>query len=298
MDYNDHGYQQYGGYSGQSRHGGGHRQHPELPTEEPFTCFVGNLPFGVCQGDIDMLFNGLKIKSIRMMRDKETDKFKGFCYVEFEDIESLVQALDIDGAKFENREIRVNVADGKKGGGRRGGGRGGRGFGRDGGHGGRGYHRGGRGRDGGGRPPFNDHHGGDFHGGGRGGGYRHQRGHYDDQDRYNRRNHQQQHHNRGGDHHNNEPYQPQQPRDMEPPPPSDKNRPRLKLKPRTVGMPTNTIANPQSAIFGGAKPREQILVEKGMDDLASKVEEKLIMRERKFSESTDGGGSVADKNEQ
>jgi len=88
-----------------NRSGGGNygSRQKQIPTEPPYTAFVGNLPDGIVQGDLETMFENSKVKNVRMVRDKETDRFKGFCYVEFDTPNDLIHALDYNGVLCEGK---------------------------------------------------------------------------------------------------------------------------------------------------------------------------------------------------
>ncbi|MCQ2817636.1 MAG: RNA-binding protein [archaeon] len=107
--------------------------------EKTKTIFVGNLDYGTTEEDIDKLFSECgKIEAIRMAKDPQTDKPKGFCHIDFETEEDAEKALEKDGVELCGRNIKVDRPR-PRGAGGRGGSRGGRG------RGGRDYGRGSRG---------------------------------------------------------------------------------------------------------------------------------------------------------
>ncbi|GMS90877.1 hypothetical protein PENTCL1PPCAC_13052, partial [Pristionchus entomophagus] len=117
----------------------------------PLKVFLGNLPLDATTGDIDTVLSsaGVTAEEIRsfnvhMVRDRETDNFKGFAYIEVQNKEQLDKILTLNGADFDGRQLKVDNKTGRGGG--RGGRGGGRGFGGDrGGRGGGFGERGGRG---------------------------------------------------------------------------------------------------------------------------------------------------------
>ncbi|XP_073828571.1 eukaryotic translation initiation factor 4H1 isoform X2 [Musca autumnalis] len=264
----------------------------QLPTEPPYTAYVGNLPQRLVQGDVVRIFQcqGFNVKNVRLVNDRVTDVFKGFCYVEFETLETLEEVLRLDGlinVDDNGAPLRIDIAAERRKN-DRGGGFQKRGPPRQ---------EGGGGRDGGGRQNFN--RGGGGGGGNRGGDRGHDRGgdrdnrdrpaargrygNFNNDDRYPDRNQDRNHRegsfggqsrdgnerynnfsrNRGGERgergHFNQNDRP----------PSvaplgsidDSERPRLQLKPRTVDAPINGLAETKqaAAIFGNAKPREEKL---------------------------------------
>lgn len=58
--------------------GGGAPRNHVIPNEAPFTAYIGNAPDTMVQGDFEKhLFTGLKVKQVRLVRDRQTDRFRG-----------------------------------------------------------------------------------------------------------------------------------------------------------------------------------------------------------------------------
>lgn len=48
--------------------------------------------------------------------DKETDRFKGFCYVEFDTLQDLEHAISMNGSvEVEGHIVKIDVAEGSYG---------------------------------------------------------------------------------------------------------------------------------------------------------------------------------------
>jgi RNA recognition motif-containing protein len=114
--------------------------------------YVGNLPYTTNEQELESLFSQYgQIVSLNLIRDKETNRLKGFAFIEFSDKQQAADAVEkLNGHEFGGRTLNVSMARARTGGAGGGGGgsrsggggsrNGGGGF-RNGGGGGGGYHR-------------------------------------------------------------------------------------------------------------------------------------------------------------
>ncbi|ORY50437.1 hypothetical protein BCR33DRAFT_529585 [Rhizoclosmatium globosum] len=72
--------------------------------------YIGGLPFHLSEGDIIVVFSQWgEIVDINLIRDKETGKSKGFCFLAYEDQRSTVLAVDnFNGITLVGRTLRVD----------------------------------------------------------------------------------------------------------------------------------------------------------------------------------------------
>ena len=77
--------------------------------------FVGNLPYSVDDSDLESAFaeHGTVVSAV-VIRDRESDRSRGFGFVEMETEEMAKSAADaLDGFEMDGRRLRVNVAQPK-----------------------------------------------------------------------------------------------------------------------------------------------------------------------------------------
>ena len=73
--------------------------------------FVGNLPLSFSEGDVEKLFEEFNTQSIKLINDRETGRFRGFAFVEFESKDEGQKAIDeLNGKEVDGRALVVNEA--------------------------------------------------------------------------------------------------------------------------------------------------------------------------------------------
>ncbi len=92
---------------------GGYGREPEPARNDPSnTLFVGGLPYDISEDTVRETFQAFgSISSIRLPTDRETQKPKGFGYVEFSSEDEAIAAFDaMNGANLGGRSLRVDYA--------------------------------------------------------------------------------------------------------------------------------------------------------------------------------------------
>lgn len=88
--------------------------------------YVGNLPFRATEDQVRDLFSRYgPVDSIAMITDRETGKFRGFCFVEMGDADADEAIKALNNYMMDGRALRVNEAQPRESARGAGGGRGG-----------------------------------------------------------------------------------------------------------------------------------------------------------------------------
>jgi cold-inducible RNA-binding protein len=77
--------------------------------------YVGNLSYDANEQDLEKLFNDFgKNLQIKLIKDLETGRSKGFAFIEFENNSNAQAALQTDGKEFQGRRLKVSIAKDKR----------------------------------------------------------------------------------------------------------------------------------------------------------------------------------------
>ncbi len=74
--------------------------------------YVGNLNYRVKEGDLEQVMAAYGVvTSVKVIKDRETGKSKGFGFVEMEDAEAAAQAMkELNGSELMGRQMVIKEA--------------------------------------------------------------------------------------------------------------------------------------------------------------------------------------------
>ena len=76
--------------------------------------YVGNLPWGVSNGDLEGLFATIgAVESAQVVMDRETGRSRGFGFVEMAQNDGQRAIAELNGQEIDGRALRVNEAQSK-----------------------------------------------------------------------------------------------------------------------------------------------------------------------------------------
>lgn len=76
--------------------------------------YVGNLPFSATKEELQDAFGRYgEVKSVNLINDRETGRFRGFGFVEMDDEEAKKAIEELNGKDMGGRSLRVNPAQEK-----------------------------------------------------------------------------------------------------------------------------------------------------------------------------------------
>lgn len=80
-----------------------------IPQDPPFYARVSNLPYDISESDVDEFFldQNIHIREMKLARDDNNDRLRGFGHIEFETREDLMDAIMLPDPMIRNRRIRI-----------------------------------------------------------------------------------------------------------------------------------------------------------------------------------------------
>ncbi len=77
--------------------------------------YVGNLDYGVTENSIKELFSKYgKVDSIAFVKDKDTNQFRGFCFINMEDEDSKRAVEKLNQTKFDDENDNYSMKKRRK----------------------------------------------------------------------------------------------------------------------------------------------------------------------------------------